>query len=134
MMVAATLKTPDARGQDTRRVKLDLMGSTAASPSQFGCRCVIITWQSPRRRDLGIGGVPRATGKMKLAVALSASFADRRGMVGFDGQDGGQMGPNSAPRPGHTHRAQKNVWAHAAAPDMSRPKTHADPEPCREKP
>ncbi len=117
MMVGSTLKTPTRAGKTPGAVKLDLRGLSAPSPSSFGMPLRDITVQVRAGEILGIGGVA-GNGQDELLSALSGELPTAAGMIGFEGQDVGQLGPTARRRLGILTAPEERL-GHAAAPDMS---------------
>ena len=117
MMVGSTLKTPTRAGKSPGAVKLDLRGLSAPSPSSFGMPLRDITVQVRAGEILGIGGVA-GNGQDELLSALSGELPTAAGMIGFEGQDVGQLGPTARRRLGILTAPEERL-GHAAAPDMS---------------
>jgi ABC-type uncharacterized transport system ATPase subunit len=117
MMVGSTLKTPTRAGKTPGAVKLDLSGLSAPSPSSFGMPLRDITVQVRAGEILGIGGVA-GNGQDELLSALSGELPTAAGMIGFEGQDVGQLGPTARRRLGILTAPEERL-GHAAAPDMS---------------
>ena len=117
MMVGSTLKTPTRAGKTPGKVVLDIQRLSAKSPSAFGMPLREITVQVRAGEVLGIGGVA-GNGQDELLAALSGEAPCAPGMIVFDGQDVGPLGPTARRRLGILTAPEERL-GHAAVPDMT---------------
>jgi simple sugar transport system ATP-binding protein len=117
LMVGKLLNTPTRAGRAAGDVVLSLTGLRAPAPNAFGMALKDISLELRAGEVLGIGGVA-GNGQDELLAALSGERPVPRGMIIFEGQDIGPLGP-TARRSRGLLAAPEERMGHAAAPDMS---------------
>lgn len=117
LMVGSALHVPERAARPLGDVVLSLRGLSAKAPHQFGTSLRDITIDVQKGEVLGIGGVA-GNGQDELVAALSGEMRTRDGMVIYQGQNIGQLGPNARRKLGLLTAPEERM-GHAAAPDMS---------------
>ncbi|MGR3454251.1 ABC transporter ATP-binding protein [Pseudooceanicola sp.] len=117
LMVGAELLVPEKAGKAPGPVRLELKGLSVTSPSQFGTALKDVTLEVRGGEVLGLAGVA-GNGQDELLAALSGEMTSARGMVVFEGQEIGHLGPMARRRLGLLTAPEERL-GHAAAPDMS---------------
>lgn len=117
LMVGAELLVPEKAGKAPGPVRLELKGLSARSPSPFGTALKDVTLEVRGGEVLGLAGVA-GNGQDELLAALSGEMSSARGMVVFEGQEIGHLGPMARRRLGLLTAPEERL-GHAAAPDMS---------------
>jgi simple sugar transport system ATP-binding protein len=117
LMVGTALHVPERATSATGDTVLALNGLSAKAPHQFGTALRDITIAVQKGEILGIGGVA-GNGQDELVAALSGEIRTDGGMVAYQGENIGHLGPNQRRKIGLLTAPEERM-GHAAAPDMS---------------